>query len=101
MINYSAFHDELVKIAEEDDRNITKEKLKRLLPVAAASAIGVGLGTGAGKATERWILKPGQLKRLGKFGKHLPLIAGATGGAAGLAHGIWRSKANKYIRDGK
>ena len=101
MIDYSAFHDELEKIAEEDDQYVTKEKLKRLLPVAAASALGVGLGTGAGMAAKRWILKPGQLERLGKFGKHLPIVAGATGGAAGLAHGIWRSKANKYIREGK
>ena len=87
MIDYDAFFDELVKISE-DERYITKEKLKRLgTTVLPAVAIGTGLGVGTGKLIKRQVRPDTAVGRaaqripkgLLKFG---PAVIGATGGAA-------------------
>ena len=60
MIDYDACLDELEKIAKaEEEKWITKEKLKRLgTTVLPAAAIGTGLGVGTGKMLGRYISDP-------------------------------------------
>lgn len=87
MIDYDAFFDELVKISE-DDRYVTKEKLKRLgTTVLPALAIGSALGVGTGKLIKRQVRPDTAIGRAAKkipkgLLKYGPAVIGATGAAA-------------------
>jgi hypothetical protein len=89
MIDFDACFDELAKIAE-DDRWVTKEKLKRLgTTVLPAAAIGTGLGYATGKMLRRQV-HPGSLAV--RAGRKVPkellmkygpaLLAGVSAAAA-------------------
>jgi hypothetical protein len=103
MINYSSFADEMTKISEEQKREATKPRLKRLMTtVVPATAIGTGLGVGTGKLISSK-MSPARLATLNKsFGrKYGP---GMLGGAAGIVGGLaaYRSRRiKKYLDDGK
>jgi len=101
MIYYPSFYDELEKIGEEK-KDISKEKLKRLLlTVVPGAAIGAGLGTLAGKAIRPHLphvvrkVPPSLLARYGG-----PVLGAATGALGGLA--AYRArKVKEFIDEGK
>lgn len=107
MISLPAFYDELEKIAEEQDRWITKEKLKRHAKTLAAVGAGAGLGYGTGKLVRRYVRGPG-MKHLWKLSpkwqerikKYSPAAATIVGGAGVLAASKLRRKADKYVEKG-
>ncbi|MCK4305283.1 MAG: hypothetical protein KAY24_13685 [Candidatus Eisenbacteria sp.] len=88
-IQVRGFFSELEKIAEQDDRRITKERFQRFLRAAAVGAAGAGLGYGTGRAVGKpiekklvqWGMKAGPAKALKYV---VPTIAG-LGAASMLA----------------
>lgn len=101
MIDYSAMHDELEKIAAEKGKPnpyVTKAKLKQHLKVLGATAAGAGLGAGLGGIARRYAATRGaeHLKKLPKASvlKYAPYVAGALGAGSGL---LW-SRRNAQVR---
>lgn len=105
----AAFLDELSKIAEahpEDNRWVTKQKLKRLLlTVAPAAAIGTGLGYGSAHALNHLIrrkypnLAESAVKRLGihTIRKYAPIIGGGMGMIGGGLAALQRRKVQQAL----
>jgi hypothetical protein len=107
MIDYDACLDELVKIAE-DDRWVTKEKLKRLATtVVPAATIGTALGVGAGRLIHKQITPSSYPVRLGKkVPRHLmlkygPAVLGGLGAAAAAARYNQRKKVREALEGEK
>lgn len=102
MISTEAFFEELVKIGEaKEDRNITKEKFKRFLLTAAATAAGSGLGYGVGELIHRNVHGSGVLNRLPPWAvKSLPAVAGGLAAGLPMLQAMHRRKVNEYIQHG-
>jgi hypothetical protein len=77
-----SFFDELEKIAEEQDRQITRERLKRFAKTLVPVAIGTGLGYGTYKALQPTIQK--HITKNPQIAKYLLPMAGGVGAALGV-----------------
>jgi hypothetical protein len=89
MIDYSAFHGEIEKIAADNDKGrITKEKLKRFAIAAPVAAGGAALGHGVGQLVRRNVLSPRTLQALDAAAKRKPLVAKAVGALPAVAGGL-------------
>lgn len=91
MTSYGAMFDELEKIAEEQRKDLTKEKFKRHLMAAGAVLAGGTIGHFGGKAARAALLKnKGKIsdfiRKHPTAAKIAPAVVGAAGaGALGLA----------------
>jgi len=97
MISLDTFFDEMDKIAEEQ-KYITKDKLKRLGTVMAVAGLGSGAGYATAKAIQR--IKPKYVQKLRELipRKQRPIIGAAVGGVAGgYAAMKKRKKIEEYI----
>ena len=103
--SYTGLFDELEKIAEDQRKNITKDKFKRHLKAVGTAGLGFGVGTGTGMAIKRALLK-----RKGKIAdfirkhptatKMAPAALGtAIAGGAALRHYITK-RHFKYVEKG-
>lgn len=100
MNKYAGLFDELEKIAEEQQKYVTKEKFKRHLKTLVPVAIGAGLGTASGYAALEGARRHG--KKINRFlAKHPKVARGipAALGAAGAAAGMLRRAKDKKIRE--
>jgi len=102
MTSYIGLFDELEKIAEEQRRDITKDKFKRHLKAVGMVGLGFGLGTGSGMALKRALLK--RKGKIADFVRKHPTIAmtapaalgTAIAGTAALRHNITK-RHFKYV----
>lgn len=91
MTSYIALFDELEKIAEQQRKDLTKEKFKRHLLAAGAVLAGGTIGHFGGKAAKAALLKrkgsiANFVRKHPTAAKIAPAVAGAAGaGALGLA----------------
>lgn len=105
MNSYSALFDELEKIAE-DDRWVTKERLKRLALAVPVVGAGTFAGSMAGQAVGRKLRESkGSIGRLarkhpGIASKVVPALAGAAVGVPALLATLRSRKTQKYIEKG-
>ena len=83
MTSYIALFDELEKIAEEQRRDITKDKFKRHLKAVGVAGLGFGLGTGSGMALKRVLLK--RKGKIADFVRKHPTVAMLAPAAVGTA----------------
>ena len=106
---YPSFFDELEKIAQEtmepsgltqDERWITKDRLKRGLVNALVIGAATGLGHGAGKLIDRYVLQNAIKNNPSLFIKAAPAAAGMIGGIAGLLSAQQGRESIKYITHG-
>jgi hypothetical protein len=92
--SYIGLFDELEKIAEEQRKDITKDKFKRHLKAMAVLGLATGLGAGVGGVAKRALLKSkgrvGDLLRsYPKAARLAPVATGALGaGIAGLGRSL-------------
>jgi len=112
MISYEAFHEEVVKIAQEEEERkkkpfITKETLKRLAIAVPVAAAGAGLGHGIGKLVGRYALSDKAVSAMkGLAAKHpigasvakkLPAVAGGLAAGAGALQVLKNKKVREYL----
>lgn len=101
--SYIGLFDELEKIAEEQQKDITKSKLKRHLIASGAILAGAGLGAFGGSAAQSAILKhdKGRLANLVRryplATKAAPIIAGAAGGVAAGHAGLQALRTKRHL----
>jgi len=106
--SFTAFHSELVKIAEEEKKpSITKARLKRLAIAAPVAAVGAGLGHAGGRALGNYIRGArGQelaksLVRQGGLGRKvvgaLPAVAGGLLAGGATLTALKNKKVKKYV----
>lgn len=114
MIDYTAFHEEIEKIAQDKDEKekghwINKDTLKRLAIVAPVAAAGAGLGHGTGKLIQRAAMRTEGGKRLltefakrhpigASIGKKLPAIGGGLAAGAAALMALKNKKVQKYLK---
>jgi hypothetical protein len=109
-VSYSAFFDELSKIAEakpEDDKGyVTKEKLKRLGIVAGVAGLGGAAGAGGAYLVRKQFRKyrpeiKGFLHKHPKLRYLIPGAAGALAAGAGAAAALKSRKVKQYLEKKK
>lgn len=105
MISYQAFHSEFVKIAEEQKKDVTKERLKRLAIGAGATGAGAFLGHGLGRLIRRQATAPlsEAVKKLPRHqvAKYGPTVVGAGSGLTAALIALHRKKMDKYVDEGE
>lgn len=111
MIDFTAFHEEIEKIAQEKEekkgRWITKGTLKRLAIAAPVAAAGAGLGHGVGKLVGRYALSDTARRAMqemakkhpigSSIGRKLPAIAGGLAAGAGVLQALKNKKMLEYV----
>ena len=106
MTSYSAFFDELEKIAEENNRYVTKERLKRMAVAVPVAGAGAFLGHMAGQAVGRELQKSkgtiGDLARRHPrvASKVVPALAAGAVGIPALLAALKSRKTQQYIEHG-
>ena len=104
MISYSAFFDELEKIAEDkpEDRYVTKERLKRLAIAVPTLGAGLAIGHFGGKLLGHELSKHKGV--IGNFAKEHPTLIKAVpatlGGLGAMALALKNRKLKDYITHG-
>ena len=108
MISYASFADEMIKIAEDDQKKPTnRRRLGRALLVAGAAGAGVGAGHGLAKLYEHQARKRGWARAVAKgvprsaLRKWGPRVLGGAAGAGAALLAMARKKSDRYIDEGK
>lgn len=103
-ISYMSLFDELEKIAEEQQKDLTKAKFKRHLMASGAILAGAGLGAFGGSALQNAVLKHDKgrvatlIRRYPLATKAAPMVAGAAGGIAAGHAGLQALRTKRHLK---